>query len=99
MESAAGGALAADLGRPIVAARARRARLFYPGLALAMLAVVFVGFAPSYYLKGAIGSRPLPLLFHVHGAAFTAWMLLLVTQAALVASAGWASQEGGWPRS
>jgi hypothetical protein len=86
MESAAGGTLAADLARPLATPRVRRARLFYPGLALAMLAVVFVGFAPTYYLKGAFGSRSLPLLFHVHGAAFTAWMLLLVAQTALVAS-------------
>ena len=86
MESIAGGTLAADRGRPLVAPRVQRARLFYPGLALAMFAVVFVGFAPTYYLKGVFGSRPLPLLFHVHGAAFTAWMLLLVAQTALVAS-------------
>jgi hypothetical protein len=86
MESAAGGVIAADLGRPLVAPRARRARLFYPGLAVVMLAVVFAGFAPSYYLKAAYGTKPLPLLFHVHGAAFTSWMLLLIVQSALVAS-------------
>jgi hypothetical protein len=86
MESAAGGVMAADLGRPIVAPRARRARLFYPGLAVVMLAVVFAGFAPTYYLKAAYGTKPLPLLFHVHGAAFTSWMLLLIVQTALVAS-------------
>jgi hypothetical protein len=86
MESAAGGVMAADLGRPIVAPRARRARLFYPALAVVMLAVVFAGFTPSYYLKAAYGTKPLPLLFHVHGAAFTSWMLLLIVQTALVAS-------------
>lgn len=53
MESAAGGVIAAGLGRPLVAPRARHARLFYPGLAVVMLAVVFAGFAPSYYLKAA----------------------------------------------
>jgi hypothetical protein len=86
MESAAGGVVAADLGRPIAAPRVRGARLFYPALSVAMLAVVFVGFAPSYYLKAAYGTTPLPLLFHVHGAAFTSWMLLLIVQSALVAS-------------
>ena len=86
MESAAGGVVAADLGRPIAAPRVRGARLFYPALSVAMLAVVFVGFAPSYYLKAAYGTKPLPLLFHVHGAAFTSWMLLLIVQSALVAS-------------
>ena len=86
MESAAGGVMAADLGRPIVAPRPVALACSIPALSVAMLAVVFAGFAPSYYLKAAYGTKPLPLLFHVHGAAFTSWMLLLIVQTALVAS-------------
>jgi hypothetical protein len=61
-------------------------RQFFTGMAIAMLVFVFIGFARSYYLAGVFHSRPLPnLLVHVHGALFTAWILLLVTQTALVA--------------
>ena len=86
MDSAAGGVATANLGRKAAAPRLRSARLFYPGLAVAMFVIVFAGFAPTYYLKSAYGTRELPLLFHVHGAAFTAWMLLLIVQTSLVAA-------------
>jgi hypothetical protein len=86
METAAGGVTAADLGRSLATPRFRAGRLFYPGLAVAMLLVVFAGFAPTYYLKPAFGTRALPALFHVHGAAFTSWMLLLIVQTLLVAA-------------
>ncbi len=59
---------------------------FFSGMALAMLATVFVGFAHSYYLAGVF-KAPLPdLLIHVHGAAFSCWILLLVTQTSLVSA-------------
>jgi len=55
-------------------------------MALSMLATVFVGFAHSYYLAGIFGA-PLPsLTIHLHGAAFSCWILLLVTQTSLVAA-------------
>jgi hypothetical protein len=47
---------------------------------------VFVGFSRTYYLAG-IFKAPLPnLLVHIHGAVFTTWILLLVTQTSLVAA-------------
>ncbi len=56
-------------------------------MALLMLATVFVGFARTYYLAGVFHA-PLPSrIIHVHGAVFSCWILLLVTQASL-ASAG-----------
>lgn len=58
---------------------------FFPGMAVVILATVFVGFARSYYLAGLFHA-PLPnLLVHVHGAAFTSWIVLLITQTSLVA--------------
>ncbi len=62
-------------------------RVFYTGMSVAILAGVFVGFAPSYYLKGVLRPEQAPLtpLLQVHGAAFTCWVLLFVTQAVLVA--------------
>ena len=57
---------------------------FFSGMALLMLATVFEGFARSYYLAGVFHA-PLPsLIIHVHGAAFSCWILLLVAQTSLV---------------
>jgi hypothetical protein len=55
-------------------------------MALGMLATVFAGFARTYYLAGVF-QAPLPsLIIHLHGAAFSCWILLLVTQTSLVAA-------------
>jgi uncharacterized membrane protein YozB (DUF420 family) len=55
-------------------------------MALLMLVTVFVGFAPSYYLAGLFRA-PLPSpIIHGHGALFSCWILLLVTQTSLVSA-------------
>jgi len=60
--------------------------LFFSSMVLLMLAAVFVGFAPTYYLAGVFHA-PLPsLIIHLHGAAFSAWILLLVTQTSLISA-------------
>ncbi len=60
--------------------------LFFSAMALLILATVFVGFARTYYLAGVFHA-PLPsLIIHVHGAVFSCWILLLVTQASLVSA-------------
>src|SRR5262249_2318064 len=59
---------------------------FFVGMAFAAAVTVFLGFARTYYLKSIFPTPWFPLLFHIHGALFTAWMLLLVLQACLVAS-------------
>jgi hypothetical protein len=54
-------------------------------MATLMLATVFAGFARTYYLAGVFRA-PLPnLLIHIHGAVFSAWILLLIAQTSLVA--------------
>jgi FtsH-binding integral membrane protein len=59
---------------------------FFSATALLMLVTVFVGFAPTYYLAGVFRA-PLPsTIIHVHGAAFSCWILLLVTQTSLVSA-------------
>ncbi|HYK39610.1 MAG TPA: hypothetical protein VEU98_06265, partial [Candidatus Eremiobacteraceae bacterium] len=51
-----------------------------------MLLTAFFGFARTYYLAGMFRA-PLPsLIIHIHGAAFTCWILLLITQTSLVAA-------------
>ncbi|MGA3076138.1 MAG: hypothetical protein ABSG56_20915 [Bryobacteraceae bacterium] len=63
----------------------RRDRRFYLIMALASAAGVFLGFAHSYYLKTYFATPALPLLLHLHGAVFTAWILFFVAQTALIA--------------
>jgi len=66
--------------------RRRFENIFFFGMALLILATVFLGFAKAYFLAGVFRA-PLPnLLIHMHGAAFTLWMLLLITQTSLVAA-------------
>jgi len=68
--------------------RASRERLFYTGVAIAMFATVFLGFARSFFLRPwfpDVPAAPEPVFF-VHGVVFTAWLVLLVVQPALVAA-------------
>ncbi len=60
--------------------------LFFSGMAVLILATVFLGFARSYYLAGVF-KAPLPnLIVHIHGAVFSSWILLLIAQTSLVAT-------------
>jgi hypothetical protein len=59
---------------------------FFSGMAFLMLATVFGGFARTYYLAGVF-QAPLPSrIIHIHGAAFSCWILLLVAQTSLVSA-------------
>jgi hypothetical protein len=61
-------------------------RYFFSGIAFLMTGTVFLGFARSYYLAGVFRA-PLPnWLIHLHGAAFSIWILLLVAQTSLVSA-------------
>jgi uncharacterized membrane protein YozB (DUF420 family) len=60
-------------------------RLFYTGMSTATVVTVFVGFAPSYYLKDYFGAPPLAPLVHVHGLVFTSWIVLFFAQTVLIA--------------
>lgn len=62
-----------------------RERRFFSGMAIAALLTVVAGFAPSYFLKAHFGGPALSPLLHVHGALFTAWMVLFLAQTLLVA--------------
>jgi hypothetical protein len=64
----------------------RRERLFYLGMAVAILITVFAGFSRSYFLKAQFGTPPLSTLLHVHGLVFTSWILLFLAQTSLVAA-------------
>jgi hypothetical protein len=59
---------------------------FFSGMALLLLVAVFVGFARTYYLAGMFHATLPSVIIHLHGAAFSCWILLLVTQTSLVAA-------------
>lgn len=64
-----------------------RDRWFYVGMTVAMTMTVFVGFAPSFYLrKAGVDGPPLTPFILVHAAMMTAWMLGSVLQASLIAA-------------
>jgi hypothetical protein len=61
-------------------------RVFYSGMAVLLCVCVYIGFAPTYFQAGMMRA-PLPSpILHLHGAAFTLWMLLFVVQAALISA-------------
>lgn len=63
-------------------------RLFYAGMALAMLVTVVAGFSRSFFLRPWFPGHPSPseTAFYWHGAVFTAWYLLLLVQPLLIAA-------------
>jgi hypothetical protein len=67
--------------------RASAERRFFTGMALAILATVIVGFSRSFFLRPLFPDWPSApeTIFYVHGVVFTAWIVLLVAQASLVA--------------
>src|SRR6516162_1077191 len=59
--------------------------VFFSGMAWLMLATVFVGFAPSYYLVGILRAQlPSPVV-HVHAIVFSLWIVVLIAQTGLTA--------------
>jgi hypothetical protein len=73
-----------------VQARLTAERRFYGGMALFMIALVLIGFGPSFYLRGYMHSpRPNPTLtpmVMLHGIMFTLWMLIFWSQTMLIAA-------------
>jgi hypothetical protein len=79
------------VGRQPSQPRKNAERIFFGGMAMLLCFVVFIGFFPTFFGAGFLRA-PLPnTVLRVHGIVFTAWMLLLVTQAALVPTGriGW----------
>ena len=64
----------------------RRERLFYTGMSVAFLLIVFAGFARTYYLRPYFGTPQLTPLLHLHGLIFSSWIVLLLAQTVLVAA-------------
>ncbi|MBB6122363.1 hypothetical protein [Sphingobium subterraneum] len=79
-------------GASSAATRQQRERQFYFRMALLIVAVVFIGFAPSFYLKPLdIVHYPRPEpdlngLLLVHGSVFSLWLAVFFAQTALVSA-------------
>jgi hypothetical protein len=71
---------------PIVSVYLNRDRRFYVTMATALLAVTFLGFAPTYYLKNFTHAPDLGPLVHIHGVVFSAWMLLFCAQTGFISA-------------
>ena len=65
-------------------------RRFYLSMGLATLAVVVIGFTPSFYLRGVVPAYepflPLTPLVVLHGSLFSAWILFFLSQVSLVSA-------------
>src|SRR4051794_39857328 len=75
--------MAVSIPAPLVRRRDRR---FYSGMALVITAIVFAGFYRTFYLSPWLQGPALSPLRILHGAAFSAWILLFVAQTTLVAA-------------
>jgi hypothetical protein len=53
----------------------------------ALLAIVLVGFAPTFFLRAFFDTPPIPAVLYVHGAILTSWFSLAVVQ-------GWLARAG-----
>ncbi|MEE8542514.1 MAG: hypothetical protein V3S94_01510 [Gammaproteobacteria bacterium] len=67
---------------PAMAAR-RGIHGFYLGITLLLIAMVVVGFWPSYFGPLTSGGVTRPWVIHLHGAVFSGWMALLLLQVSL----------------
>jgi hypothetical protein len=63
-----------------------RERIFFVGMASAILLMMLTGFGNSYYLRALADAPPLPLFIHLHALVFTAWVLFFFVQAMLIAT-------------
>ena len=65
---------------------ARGRNPFFVVMATAVAVTVFLGFAPSFYLRSIFNpSRNLSILLHIHGFALSAWIVLFLMQTILIA--------------
>ncbi|HXE60608.1 MAG TPA: hypothetical protein VN607_07860 [Gemmatimonadaceae bacterium] len=63
-----------------------RDRWFFTIAAAAAFAIVFGGFARTYYLKSLFSTPALAWLLHLHGALMTSWFVLYFVQTSLIAA-------------
>lgn len=78
---------------PDVAVPSGRRALFFPAMAVLLLAAVVAGFWNTFFFRpGASG--PLAVHLHVHGLVVTAWFVLFAVQSLLIANGRVALHRG-----
>jgi hypothetical protein len=70
---------------PALSARLRDRR-FYLFITVLTAALVFAGFARTFYLNGIFAKLHLPPLFILHGVVFSSWLVVLLTQSFLISA-------------
>jgi hypothetical protein len=68
------------------AAISRRDDLFFGAMGMFIALLVFLGFAPTFFLAAHYASSPLSALRIVHGTVFTSWIVLYNVQVLLIAN-------------
>lgn len=61
-------------------------RWFYGGMTFVIAAVVFAGFSPSFFMRPLFTRPPLIPLAIVHGIVMSSWLVILITQTALISA-------------
>ncbi|MEO8466056.1 MAG: hypothetical protein ABI640_12000 [Gammaproteobacteria bacterium] len=70
---------------------------FAVSMAVAMFIVNFAGFGPTFFLRPFFDVPQIPLYLYLHGVAGTAWFVLVVVQAVLIANGNFARhRQLGW---
>lgn len=64
----------------------RHERIFFTGMAVSFVIIVFAGFSRTFYLRPYFQSEALQPLLVVHGLIFSSWLALFITQTTLVAA-------------
>jgi signal transduction histidine kinase len=59
---------------------------FSTAIGLAVIGIVIIGFSRTYYLKAFFDTGPLTVRLHLHGFALSAWLVLFLVQARLIAT-------------
>lgn len=75
---------AVDTQRSKRQARFRAEHDFFLAAGFVVAAIVLVGFSRTYFLKGYFHTRALLPIVHLHGALFSTWVAVFITQAWLV---------------
>ena len=80
-----------SVARRSVHAPGSRDRVFYGTMSVVLALTVFAGFGPTYYFRlfsggpqATVSGGPFSTAVHLHGALFTAWVLLFLVQTTLV---------------
>lgn len=68
---------------------------FHVRMALAFVAIAFLGFSPSYWAPIAAGTLDAPPIMHIHGALLFAWTLFYLAQTLWVGT-GRTSSHRSW---